>query len=545
MSFRDFFLKLTPKSVDKERLMHKNHLGFMLEKKELFTAAIRATDKKITVQLLAGIALSPSVKPLDILKEHLPEEFVNKAVSAASFETMKTLARPLELQIVKAKEIDSIIKFQIEPMLPYPIGEAILDKIRIAKKKKSTEFLVFAAQKQDLQASLNDFSQYGIDPEIISPKALALLQFVAVFFRKKGPRLVIDISSSETTCLLIDGATPLAIRSLPMGLESEDMQAENHVQTYSQELSRIFLSFQNLVEDFKKTPIIFTGPAERDPLIQSLLGKLLGHKTDRLDSLPEGIKLDDGISLEECAIYAVPIGLSLLKSPFQKGDFLINFRKEEFSYTNKWRHWKKDLLFYYASTFLLACTFYFIGEKSLRNERVTLQEKYSELIALYEKTPDDIEIAFIKQARPETGLENKTLIAELSASDIQSRVAFIESSLKPPKDEIALHPNVPRVSDLLAWLSSHPKIKLDGDTIKLENLSYMMVQRPDKEHPKTHYQVRVDMDLSSSSPLAARELQEALKAPNPFIDSKQEVSWSVQKGRYHATFFLKDRTEYP
>ena len=62
---------------------------------------------------------------------------------------------------------------------------------------------------------------------------------------------------------------------------------------------------------------------------------------------------------------------------------------------------------------------------------------------------------------------------------------------------------------------------------------------------KEHYAVRVDIDFTAPSGARAREFYDALNSPNPFVDPKEEVKWSSNKGRYQTSFFLKDRTQYP
>jgi type IV pilus assembly protein PilM len=36
-----------------------------------------------------------------------------------------------------------------------------------------------------------------------------------------------------------------------------------------------------------------------------------------------------------------------------------------------------------------------------------------------------------------------------------------------------------------------------------------------------------------------------LIAPNELVDPKGEVKWNANKGKYRASFFLKDKTAYP
>ncbi len=130
----------------------------------------------------------------------------------------------------------------------------------------------------------------------------------------------------------------------------------------------------------------------------------------------------------------------------------------------------------------------------------------------------------------------------MSTGDIDEGLVAIETSLQDTQDAIQLHPDVARVSDVLLWLSNHPQVK---SGIELESLHYVFVKRPEKGKAKEHYQVRVDLEFSAPSATTAREFHDALLMPNAFIDSKTELKWSVQRGRYLASFFLKDKTYYP
>jgi type IV pilus assembly protein PilM len=115
-----------------------------------------------------------------------------------------------------------------------------------------------------------------------------------------------------------------------------------------------------------------------------------------------------------------------------------------------------------------------------------------------------------------------------------------------------LLPNTPRVSDVLAWLSTHTNVVgKDEKTeallpiIQLENFSYVMVKRPDQTKKQEKYQVKVEIEFTSPTPKQAREFHDALIAPNPLVDPKGEVKWTANKGKYRASFFLKDKTVYP
>jgi len=253
--------------------------------------------------------------------------------------------------------------------------------------------------------------------------------------------------------------------------------------------------------------------------------------------------------------FAAPLGAALSKFYEQKGQS-VNFRQGEFSYSGKWRHIKRELALYFCLMVALSGIIFTWSQAQIANQERRLLEKYSELLVTLDKAPQEQELLSLGL----TGLDDK--------------LEELDKELSQSKEEMALHPDVPRVSDLFAWLSSHPKVVVVDTSenviavaddeekseeelrqpedqskptkaLALESLSYTMVKRPEKGKTNEHYQVRVDLEFSSPSATMAREFHDALLAPNPFVDPKHELKWSVQRGRYRASFFLKDRTKYP
>lgn len=139
-------------------------------------------------------------------------------------------------------------------------------------------------------------------------------------------------------------------------------------------------------------------------------------------------------------------------------------------------------------------------------------------------------------------------IKEISQTSIRKRLTLLEKEIKETPDTFPLYPNTPRVNDVLSWFSNHPLVKGDDpekQKILLENFNYRMVKRPEQNKRKERYQVKVEIEFSTSTPRYAREFHDALLAPNEIVDPKGDVKWNSERGRYRTSFFLKDKTAYP
>ncbi len=492
-------------------------VNFLIPQQQVVGLYLDGTQVRKAVLGISGTSFS--IKKLETVQEITPQTGIYSCCIASK----KTIGRPIEIALTKQKDIDATYAFEAESHLPYPLDECIVDKITLQKANASTTLQLFSVKKTDLQDLLDKLTELSINPENICPKAVALSHYVERLYKESGEVICIDIDSEETTCVRILEGKPLATRSHPVGLKSlssitstneagevqvNDKELES-LQQYIRELSRILLAFGH---ESQNLPILFTGPVVENSILIELLTNALGRTR---------------ITLSNQA-YAVAIGAALSVNFEEKGQS-INFRKDEFAYPDKWKRWKKELVLYFCLMLLLSTGGYFYGKSILRQQHEGLIEQYATLMNVLERPVDENE-----------------LIAMLP-DDIDEKLSGVEAELKDPKEEMALHPDVPRVSDLLAWLGSHPNVKIGGDdpkSISLEALSYNMVKRPEKGKLKEHYQVKVELEFSSPSPTMARELHDALLQPNDFIDPKNELKWSVQRGHFKAIFFLKDRTKY-
>ena len=479
--------------------------GLYLEDNSLWKATISGSLFKIEVETLEKVQVTDLVLPP---KDHL---------LSAALPAVSTLTRPLELSLVKPKEIETTFIHEAEPLFPFPLEECIVDKIKIASTKTETKLQVLATQKQDVERYLTRLQGLGMDPEILCPKALALCHFVKQFLQKdEAPRVIIDISLKETTCLLVQEGTLLSARAMPIGMDvfgSEPLPTEDtleQIHTYLREIARILISFQ--YEEPK--PLLFTGQIVEQSSYLQLICTFLRRP------LAQG-------SFESYLPFAASIGSALSVFFLQKKLTSINLRTGEFAFTKQWARWKKEVIAYLCLSCVLSCLLLFLGNQFLEKRKVPLVEKYLSLLAILHIDP------------------NKENIQELTVEQLAEKLDRLEHDLNIPSQDMPLHPDVPRVSDLLAWLSIHPQIAKEGKSIKLESLFYTMVKRPEKGKLKEHYQVKVDLEFSAPNATQAREFHDSLLAPNALIDPKSELKWSTQKGRWRVSFILKDKTQYP
>lgn len=124
-----------------------------------------------------------------------------------------------------------------------------------------------------------------------------------------------------------------------------------------------------------------------------------------------------------------------------------------------------------------------------------------------------------------------------SLSGVEQHLAEWKRSLANQTRPFPYLLSVPKVSDVLAWLSTHPRLQIQTG-IEIQKVHYSLVQYPKLQQAGAPYQAKVDLEFTASTPTAAREFHDALLHGDGPIDAKQKIAWTVHQNVYHTSFYL-------
>jgi len=490
----------------------------------------------------------------------------------------EVLVRHLEVKLKKETDIDSVLAFQSEPLLPYPVENAIVDRIKQGDTQDGTLLSVFAARKDHVQQHLELWHSLQVEPEVISCAPAALAAFANKFTQIENPQFVLHIGHTYILCALVKGNKLLAAQASMQGTGNL-IQAIDQDKISSTAARSADLRSMNFSEISKEDYPTLAGALEnmRLEVIRTLyaLSKLTkGQEVSQILLTGEGAALNNlasvlcqsmnkplvvpatdpnfNLTVPDLQKYAVPIGAALTGLPGCKEQ--INFRQGELAYPNPWRRYKQPVGIYLGLCLAAAIAFYFMGNSYVKYRDDQLRQEYSELLLSLHKPYTDAEKEYDAKATGKKVSELKEVpeIKSLSEEDIVNRLRFLQKDLQASPYYYPLLPNVPTISDVLAWLSTNPNVvSKDPKTgalkplLQIESFNYTLVKRPDMTRKQEKYQVKIEIEFSSPTPKIAREFHDALIAPNSMVDPKGEVKWSTNRGLYRASFFLKDRTVYP
>lgn len=519
------------------------------------------------------------INPLILTEEgRVLSESARKSLVITCLSANETIIRPLEVKLKKDVDVDAVVGFQSEPLLPYPLDNAVVDWIKLHQTNESTLTTIAAARKDHLQKHIELLQSLELDAEVISSIPSALALFSKLFSEVQDYHYVIDIGAYQTTCTVVKDGKLIAVQSLSQGVFqlAQALAKDREIDVKAAKSALRGLNFGALDDSMPALQAALN--ALRLELMRTLFGLSKHAKgkevvdilvTGEVGSLPGFIRLltqqlgkqpitaelnpDFSVDTPELLFYAIPIGLALSGLPKYTSD-QINFRQQEFSYPNPWKRYVKPVGTYLILCCALAFAIYIFGNSYIDDEADKLRQNYVTLLANMHKQPEAFEEEFAKKTGSKQFLDEGITpsVKQLSEDDIAARLRFLEKEVSATPDTYALLPNVPRVSDVLAWLQNHPNVvSKDEKTntispiLQIDNFSYSYVKRPDISKKQEKYQVKIEMEFGTQTPKQAREFHDALLAPNDLVDPKGEVKWSTNRGKYRASFFLKDRTAYP
>lgn len=322
---------------------------------------------------------------------------------------------------------------------------------------------------------------YGIETDFISTPALALAALAEELEEHSSSYFFVYVGKEEGTLAVFENGKILTAR---------------YFEKEKREIEKTFLALNALYKNKKIETLYLISEEEGFDKIFAESG--LKVKTPSFPNLP--------LTEEHLKKYALCIGLALAKAKN-----FPNFSEKK-SLAQSWKKSKSSILAALLLLLTLFTTLFILGEKQV-------SKKEAELFARYQK--------FIKEERP------------ASLSEMETNLSQFQKKLEGEPDLYPLVPLVPKISDFIAWLTGEfPNV------FQIEEFRYQLAKRPELNNKEEIYLVVVDMTMNIENPSVAEAIRTLLTTSNSFVDIKKEFTWEIDKGKYHTTFYLKDKTRY-
>lgn len=464
-------------------LFYPHIAGIELTESSFKLAVIKKKKKGWEACQFDEIPYSSHVNPIDKLPKG--------AIVVTALSTRETLVRPLKLPLKKESAIESAYPFQLEPLLPFTLEKGVFQKIILDIQNEETLLTAMAIRKDHLERHLQIFHEKEIEPEFITSVPHALATLSGQFFHNSTSSLIMHLGEKEGTCILAEKGRLIASRAFE--IEKFEIQ-----KTVSSLLATSNSSHINTI-------LLFTKDASFANMVSEVTGKAV--------VVPN---LSTSLTTEEkLHQFAIPLGIALTatsKAP-------ISFRQKEFTYPYPWKRIKKPFFLSFTCFLVLFGVLFSAAKINLHNREKNLLER----------------------ARPLLLLDGKKEKEADSAEALFTKLEKISRKINSQPNLFPLYPLVPKVSDVLTWISTNETIT---SGIKIEDFHYVLVDRPDFTKKSSPYLVKVELTFTSLGPSFTEAFREMLTGQNPYVNLQKEFKMESKEGKTQVSFFLKDKTRY-
>jgi type IV pilus assembly protein PilM len=438
-------------------------------------------------------------------KEQNPPEIKKNIFTVTGIEGQDLLIRRITSPLKKKTALQKTLPFQLEPLIPYPLDDVVVKPLFYIGEEL-TEAYFFCVPKESLEKHLQGFQNSGIDPDWVSTLPTALCRFAAFAASKEPTLIVFHIGSKKIQLVSIQNHKLFSHVTLHIGAEDLTVgDSAKIVEKLQREVDRALCFMAHKEETSGSRKVLFCG--EKIKEVQALL--------QQKDPLIESIEIEGhrGFSGESVRPYAIPIGLAI--DALKNDPLSIQLRQEEYISRRSLTKIKKGLIkggvlatSLFIMVWIFACVVYTKKENALIRE-VDL------LISYYQPS-----IAPLRRIKEE---------------NLESILINLNKQLRIPKSEDCLYQTPPCVTDLLAFISTHPR--LEG--INVKGVDFSLTHYPTIKSLMQPYRSKVHLVFSTDNAKKARAFHDAIIDDDHFIDKEGGIEWKRNENEYEMVFFLR------
>jgi hypothetical protein len=454
--------------------------------------------------------------------------------TASALPSSSTLCRQLTLPPLPLKDLPAAVRDALEQSLAIGIEESAIALESVAGEDGSLTVTAYLARQSAITDHLSAVQALGINPEWVFPKAACLGAFIG-HFALGGWQYIIDINVDEVTTVLVFGGRVVESRSLVGGseifahLDVASQDGDDHLRSLLQHLAETIWAYKERY-GIEADSLTITGDVLAYPLASRLIAEFLNTPLSPLRDTREETPL------LRCA---TAVGAAFLS---QRTGKIPNFRSEQFAFPNPFLHWKRPLIALALGSVLTAALIIWHGHTRAEAILGAMRADWKQITESAHTSPEEVnkqtEQSVIAADPMQVPPEQLLIQSEWLLASLEKKASF------------PLQPNIPKVREVLGWISSvvtdissTPPI-LNGKCEVL-TFQYQLVKHPTKNHPTERYQARVDLEVATPSVALARAFHERLASDTKWIDQGSEVRWMPSNGKYRVSLFLLDKTPYP
>jgi general secretion pathway protein L len=266
---------------------------------------------------------------------------ITGSVCALSLPAEHVSFRNLKVPFKQAKKIRQILPFELEPTLPLPVENLVVDfhVIKTDGASEETDLIAAAMDIERLQGYMDRLARYAIDPEIVTVGGYAAAVCLARLAQLPENAMMLNVDTRFATLVAFEDGRLHLIRPFPKG--AADSQ---QLKTLSQNVRRTLFAFEAAGNPTCRPDMIYlSGPAAGQNGFAHEMSQLLAvpaRRTDLVRDIPAKLSNppETGWKSEQMDN---ALALALLEIIGIKG---LNFRKGPFAVKKRWAEHRRQFI---------------------------------------------------------------------------------------------------------------------------------------------------------------------------------------------------------
>jgi type II secretory pathway component PulL len=255
--------------------------------------------------------------------------------------------RILQVPFKDSKKIKMVLPFELEPTVPYPVDDLMIDFIDLRPVGQSdhSEIIAVAVPKAQLNPYIESLAELKIDPEMITVSGLPAAMCLANRADPGKDRLILEVGNASSSLFIVSEGNLQLIRSFPTPLDSE-----TRFGMLGAFVQRTLAAYDELCQtEFQPQDMVVTGAGLNGASLDSDVSKVLDIPVNRLNFAD---RLNISIDSENTkpwnpALMDNALSLTMMAIEGIKG---LNFHKDHFAAKKIFNKYKK----YWIKTGILA-----------------------------------------------------------------------------------------------------------------------------------------------------------------------------------------------
>jgi general secretion pathway protein L len=292
-------------------------IGIDVGRAAVKVAVLRAQSRRLEVLGLCSIERTPD-QPVQMAVAEAVREALGTATIASSDAVAVALpgsvvsTKVLTLPSSASKQLQEILAFELDSQLPFDVTEAVFDHRKLTPTSRGEMRLMVAVAKiEDVRAQIELIKEAtGQEPERVCAGAFPLAGVLGLLQPPLEPArtsvLVVDIGTSSTDILVVDGAEALFARTLSIGTSGLPANAAKLAREV-----RISLAAYSGQGGETPTSMVLAGGGAFVPGATAFLSRELGLPVDVIAQLSTDLSASAAQRAGELAKFAKAIGIAM------------------------------------------------------------------------------------------------------------------------------------------------------------------------------------------------------------------------------------------